>query len=794
KKVELDYIKANIHRLNAMPVDMVFHMGKLGAILIAEGAVNFASWVRAMKRALGSKDFGKVESDLEEIYALSQDQRHQDRAVQGEQDVTQVLTAVEAMSEIDEALTHKMVYELVRGYILQGIVGENEVMAKAHADLEPLFPNLSERDVRRLFSQYGKAIFPSQQFDKKRARELRNLIRIQESIDRLTEGKAAKRTGLQRDKDTPEIREKTRALRIWQRRYDRNHPVPSRDKLANIDQTRITRLTNRLADLEKELRTGEKPGKPETVPDSPEVIKLKGKINAIKERLAEIEAAKNPPLTEDQRYNQLRGKQFKRELREVERRLREKDYAKQTRKTPPELSDENLQLQSELVEAKVALNEKIMVWERAQLDAFGKGVDFLYEAISISRATITSVDLSAVLRQGGFITMANPSLIRRTYGAMISALKSKANQIAVFEEIQNRENFRLYKIAKIHLNAPGATDPGKVDEVYQGRLQEHVPIVAASGRAYLAFLNRLRVDAFDKILASFETKGQVLTTEEIRALGRFINMTTGRGSVGVAGGKLGSIIFFAPRWVLSRFQLALFVPLWPQRNYLGGGKMVNPVSLRMKKEFFYQYARAWGGYMIMWNMLAIAFGAGSGDEDDPRLERDMRSSDFGKLKVGNTRLDVTAGMSNAMVFMGRTVTGEMKTLSGEIKALDSDLYGATSWDDVGWRYLRSKLAPLWSSLINIRTGTNVVGETYEDRGEFLREGLGITPKIAENKLIIEGLSMTVPLALRDFYEALLEHGYPPAIALQLVAIHGVSMNTFEPTRGGGIGKLGTLDD
>lgn len=202
-------------------------------------------------------------------------------------------TKAEAVS--GEDLSHKTVYELARAHINAGVHGEDAVMKAVHFDVKEFYPDATERDVRRAFSEYGKAKFPSKEADKVELAQLRNLTRLQESIDRLKEGKDALKTGLQRDKATQEIREKQAQLNELLKK--RQGP-PSPERLASQNEARQTALRNRIADIDKELRTGE--GRPNTEPAKPDdaTEALMSERDAMQAKLNEIRKEENPGKTD----------------------------------------------------------------------------------------------------------------------------------------------------------------------------------------------------------------------------------------------------------------------------------------------------------------------------------------------------------------------------------------------------------------------------------------------------------------------------------------------------------------
>lgn len=75
-----------------------------------------------------------------------------------------------------------------------------------------MFDGITEREVRQLFSDYGNATFPSTEEAKVELRQLRSLVQMQESIDRILAGLAPLRSGPQRDAMTQDVRAKRAQL------------------------------------------------------------------------------------------------------------------------------------------------------------------------------------------------------------------------------------------------------------------------------------------------------------------------------------------------------------------------------------------------------------------------------------------------------------------------------------------------------------------------------------------------------------------------------------------------------
>jgi hypothetical protein len=99
--------------------------------------------------------------------------------------------------------------------------------------------------------------------------------------------------------------------------------------------------------------------------------------------------------------------------------------------------------------------------------------------------------------------------------------------------------------------------------------------------------------------------------------------------------------------------------------------------------------------------------------DDDAVEEDLRSSDFGKLKFGNTRFDISGGVSNIVVLLSRLIAKSTKsTTTGIVRELGSG-YGQQSVGDVFSNFVEGKLSPMAHLLIDYYRGYNFVGKPVD---------------------------------------------------------------------------------
>lgn len=424
---------------------------------------------------------------------------------------------------------------------------------------------------------------------------------------------------------------------------------------------------------------------------------------------------------------------------DYEARLKAKDFEKKPRRLI-QMDQEAQRLHFEAAKAKVNWHTALMKDRLARRSLPAKIIGGVGEAMNTVRAIMTSGEFSGVLRQGGIIAAGHPFRAVKAFPAMFRAFRSEAQQHAVNLEIMSRPNYPLYVRSKLFLSEHGQK-LSQMEEAYMSRWAEKIPFVAGTQRAYSTFLNKLRADSFDAMAKTLVRRQGELTPERANAIANFINVATGRGNV---VGKEATLVglnqyFFAPRWVMSRFQFITGQP------FFRGDKH----SRRLIAE---EYGKFLTGMGVVYGLWAMA-----GNE----VETDPRSSDFGKLVVGNTRVDLMAGLQQGTVLLSRLGSGQTKQLDGDLVSIRGENvpYGSSDSAGVIGRFLRTKLAPVPASAIDLLSGQDLVGKPVTAAGE-----------LAE---------LSVPLTYRDIYKAMVDQGVPIGTALSLLAIFGAGVQTYE---------------
>jgi hypothetical protein len=105
------------------------------------------------------------------------------------------------------------------------------------------------------------------------------------------------------------------------------------------------------------------------------------------------------------------------------------------------------------------------------------------------------------------------------------------------------------------------------------------------------------------------------------------------------------------------------------------------------------------------------------------VELDPRSSNFGKIKVGNTNFDISGSMGSLVTLAARIVptvhNGKLgffsKNSKGQITELGNGKYGNRNPMDVVWDFTQGKFAPYAALLRDLSRGRDFQGnQTYVD--------------------------------------------------------------------------------
>lgn len=381
------------------------------------------------------------------------------------------------------------------------------------------------------------------------------------------------------------------------------------------------------------------------------------------------------------------------------------------------------------------------------------------DALNIPRSFLAAFDLSFPFRQGVFAFARHPKEFFGNLPAMLRAAKNPdfaEQMVAAIKNdrtlIETAEGFRplneLLEESRLFLPDISGTEAFEARaEEFLSTLAHRIPGVGFSERGFIAYGDKLRADIFRNTLQSWARQAKPATADEIADLGIMLNVLTGRGNLPPELAKSLSFGFFAPRFAASRPQLFLAATI----NNLPGARRVTGTVLgvpgqttRVARLATQELVTSVGAGLAI---LALVKMSGAGD-----VQLDPRSSDFGKIKIGKTRIDFWGGARPWATMIARMITGKSLSVTGEFEIGRLSTLG---------RFGRSKLAPPAALIVDVAFGETAIGEEVGGKGDILRR--------------------TLPLAIQDVADAVAQEGLTIGL-LSTAAFLGVGFQTYETPR------------
>lgn len=392
-----------------------------------------------------------------------------------------------------------------------------------------------------------------------------------------------------------------------------------------------------------------------------------------------------------------------------------------------------------------------------------KAYGFIMNALNLPRTVMSSFDFSAPLRQGIFLV--GRKEFYSNLGRMFKAFGSERVYQEMMESIKARPSYPLMKNSGLYVSDLDHSFTAR-EEAFMSQWAEKIPglgkVIRASERAYSGFLNMLRADTFDTLVTKFNEANPESEFDDKRLsdLAGFINNATGRGKMLQdleAAAPMLNALFFSPRLIASRVNLlnpAYYVKLDP---------MVRKEAVKS---------------LIAFGTIAATIAGLFAANDDWDVEVDPRSSDFMKLRTGDTRYDILGGFGQYITLGARLATNKTKTTLGEVKELGKQL-GDKNRLDVLLTFLENKGSPVTTYVMDYLRGKNAVGESFDDTWKV--PATEVSPSFELRKAEI---SRFIPLFLQDAAELMAEKGASTGAAMAAPALFGIGVQNYSDRNGG----------
>ena len=345
------------------------------------------------------------------------------------------------------------------------------------------------------------------------------------------------------------------------------------------------------------------------------------------------------------------------------------------------------------------------------LNPFQNGIEFSRTWFNFPKGLLASMDLSAPFRQG--ITLIHRKEWRASFAPMMQAFAREDNYKALREKLQNHPKFEIADNAGVQFGDINA----RREEAIISKGPEKIPlgigkIIRMSNRAYMEYLNHLRMDTFasmDDAMQKFikARLGRAMYNFELENsrehLANYINTATGRGNLGrfEKYGDDANIVLFSPRLLARTLKFTnpytYFSPITPftERLRTMGGKGTPRTEAHVATEKFIrrQYLKSLAAVSALAGAaIGLAYLMGA------RSNFDSRSPDFLKIRIGRTRIDVLGGLQQNLVEASQILHwSKTSSLSGKTTEFGSKYGTDTVMDDM-YKFIESKGNPATLSL------------------------------------------------------------------------------------------------
>lgn len=369
-----------------------------------------------------------------------------------------------------------------------------------------------------------------------------------------------------------------------------------------------------------------------------------------------------------------------------------------------------------------------------------------YEIAGTSKGLKASLDDSAIFRQGWKTVFTNPGIWTKNAAQSFIDLAKQFGGEAVMDEtqaeIQSRPTYEQMQKAKL--------DIGTTEEQFPNHLAEHIPILGrlykASEAAYTGFVYRTRADIFDKYLNVAKAVGiDVTDKKQLEPIGKLVNSLTGRGYMGKLEQVSGVVnnVLFSPRFVKSNL------------DFLTAHQFQRDVTPFVRKQAATNLVKVVAGSAAIL-VVANAIMPGS-------VESNPESSDFGKIKIGSTRFDVSGGMGSLLTLAARLALGKSKSsTTGKTTDLTSGKFGEPTRVDILVDYLEGKLSPVASVVKDLMLNKDFNGN--------------------KPTILNEANNLLTPLPITNVIELLNTPKAADPLLSEIADALGISVNSYAPVK------------
>ena len=328
--------------------------------------------------------------------------------------------------------------------------------------------------------------------------------------------------------------------------------------------------------------------------------------------------------------------------------------------------------------------------------------------INVPRAMLAGWDLSFPLFQGLPLIPLRPTALPAAARAMWKSLWSELDAQGIKEAIEADPYAIQHKMDAGFFAEHSQSSRLRGEESFYGAKEVLAGLdkigagnlarfYRATERANINYLNKYRLDAYKGVAKGYEAAGitRELHPEHYKFLSELVNASSGRGGLPKAlqsSAPLLNGMIFSPQIITSHVKMLnpyfYFFKKYPGKDGVGR---------TMPKEVQLKAMRSMLGILATGSaIMKLAKMAGAEVEDD------LRSTDWGKIKIGQTRLDTWGGYQTYARFMTQMVLAEKKLANGATLPQNRA-------DTLG-NFARSKASPPVGAVWDLLKGEDMIGD------------------------------------------------------------------------------------
>lgn len=556
-------------------------------------------------------------------------------------------------------------------------------------------------------------------------RALQNRI---DDLEKAIKTKTPIQSGGKAPVESPEITELRKQRDELRVEYDKLFPKQPLSDQRRLELA-IQAAERRLADWETRLEQARagvfktakaKPG----LPQSAELDTLTKEIEAAKDEIEALKSAANPKLSPEQRELLAFKRRVAKEIQKASAAIAigeaTGDYSRPPKK--PSLEARKL-LDAEATTAYrelVRLRRRLTNARMAPLDRF---LHYLVEFGRVIRSMKAGADVSYIRRQARILftrdigsldlvargkrKLATPEIVKGGLLAYFSedffADEMQENQRAHTEAVEFLTKWGLY--TELDENTPIAK---RIETGLSSAIEKAPGFIGwmyrAGNRSATVVTNKAGILLYEQIKPGYEAAGEFKTEADQRRMAKLIGDYIGRAVLPRA------VAFRHLIRTISDFAFSARYAIARGRSVVTAYGLLSKSKAQRKEGFRTVFGTAIA-MAVMQAIVAAINALFSDDEDEITTDYNPISTDFMKVKIGNTRFDMMSGEAQWLRFCARMATG--MTTDAETGLIEK-----TDRKRVFMQFLQSKQAPLLSLINALAFQQGYAGKPLKTAGDW----------------------------------------------------------------------------